>query len=495
MLMTPSTRRSRSRRLLAVLTVGSLALAACSNSDDDDASSEDSAAPTEVETTEAPATTEGSDAGAETTAADTTAAETTAPASEGPDIGEFQPIEGVPGVTDEAINFAVLGTGPSNPLGYCLLECYLAGVEAYFDYRNDLGGVHGRELVVSRVEDDEVGNTQVKALELIEDDSIFGIFAAPLTYAGFADIGQSGVPLYTTFPAAPEANGFDNIYLPTGTGCLNCPRRLTVYTAVLAGATKVASLGFGVSQASKDCVANNEAAFAEWGADAGVEFVYKKDDLAFGLPNGLGPEVTAMKDLGVDFVTTCMDQNSVLTLEQELERQGLGDQVKVVLPQGYGDTEFLTANADLLEGNLLGVAYRPMEADAGGSVLPTMIEYLQASGSVTNDYAIQGWIGADIAVTGLLAAGPQFDRAGVIASTNEITDYTASGIVAPVDWSRQHDAPTPDDPVSNGPVQDCQAFLFVRGGELELSGDPAKPWVCFDPTVPGWLEPTAMTFE
>ena len=88
-----------------------------------------------------------------------------------PDVGTFEPITGVPGVTDEAINFAVLGTGPSNPLGYCLLECYKGGVQAYFDYQNGLGGVNGRQLVISRTDDDEVGNTQVKALELIDDDT------------------------------------------------------------------------------------------------------------------------------------------------------------------------------------------------------------------------------------------------------------------------------------------------------------------------------------
>ena len=87
-------------------------------------------------------------------------------------------------MTDEAINFAVLGTGPSNPLGYCLLECFQGGVQAYFDYQNGLGGVNGRDLVISRTDDDEVGNTQVKALELIGDNSIFGIFGAPLQYAG-----------------------------------------------------------------------------------------------------------------------------------------------------------------------------------------------------------------------------------------------------------------------------------------------------------------------
>jgi branched-chain amino acid transport system substrate-binding protein len=83
----------------------------------------------------------------------------------------------------------------------------------------------------------------------------------------------------------------------------------------------------------------------------------------------------------------------------------------------------------------------------------------------------------------------------VVAATNEITDWTAGGLVPPVDWSRQHTAPTVDDPVTNGPVYDCSAFLVVTGGALELSGDPAKPFYCFDPIDQDSVEPTPMTFD
>src|SRR3546814_1957366 len=67
---------------------------------------------------------------------------------------ELVPLSGVPGVTDEEIAFAVLGTGAaSSPIGGCQLTCYVAGIEAYFDYRNSEGGVHGRQLVIGRSEE------------------------------------------------------------------------------------------------------------------------------------------------------------------------------------------------------------------------------------------------------------------------------------------------------------------------------------------------------
>lgn len=484
--------RSRPARLLVLASASCLLFAACSNSDDDssDAATADATAETTAETTADTSVETTADTTADTEPADTTA-ETTAdtePTVTEPDIGTFEPIEGVPGVTDEAINFAVLGTGPSNPLGYCLLACFESGVQAFFDYQNSLGGVNGRELVISRVDDDEVGNTQVKSLELIGDNNIFGIFGAPLQYAGWSDIGEAGVPLYTTFPAAVDSNGYESIYIPVGQVCVDCLSPINSRMAVIAGATVAASIGFGVSQASKDCVDRNQAEYELWGPQLGFEFGYKNNELPFGLPNGLGPEVTAMKDAGVDFISTCVDQNSVLVLEQELERQGMGD-VVVALSQGYADTEFIQANAALLEGNLMSVPYRPMEADPGESDIQTMIDAFEASGDRLNDYAIQGYLGAQLAVAGILAAGPQFDRASVVAATNSITDWTAGSMVPTVDWSTAHTARTEDE---EGRM--CQVFLRIENGTFVMASDPALPWDCFEMPMPTWAEPTPTNF-
>jgi branched-chain amino acid transport system substrate-binding protein len=501
------TSRRTSRRVIVPLVVG-LVLAACGNSGDDDdtatteaPASTDAVATTVAETADTTAettadttaettedTTDDTTAGTtEDTTEDTTA--TTEPAAAEPNIGTFEPVEGVPGVTDEEISFAVLGTGPSNPLGYCLLECYQRGVQAYFDYQNSLGGANGRDLVIGVVADDEVGATQVKSLELIGDDSIFGIFGAPLQYAGYADIGAAGVPLYTTFPAAGDANGFDNIYIPGGTMCVDCLNPASVNGAVVAGGTRAASIGFGVSQASKDCVNRTEAEYGVYGAAAGVEFVYKNDDLPFGFPNGLGPEVTAMKEAGVDYISTCVDQGSVLILEQELERQGMGDSVIVALPQGYSDTEFLSTNADLLEGNILSVSYRPFEADPGNSNIQIMRDAFDATGEQINDYSIQGWLGAELAVAGIIAAGPQFDRASVVAATNSFTEWTNSGMMPPVDWSTAHNARTDADP-----GRFCAAYVKIVNGTTEMLSDPAKPWKCFDLPLAEWAPPTDTAF-
>ncbi len=434
-----------------------------------------------------------SDDGASTTAArpDDTTGDTTGDTTPAGGSGLFEPVSGVPGVSNNAISFAVMGTGAANPLGLCLLDCYAQGVQAYFDYRNSIGGVNGRRLELSTVVDDDLVNTKQKALELIDDPDVFGIFAATVFQDGYADIAEAGVPMWITMPSAAAADGYDNMFVPIGTPCAeDCRSHFAVQQAIIAGATKVGVLGFGVSTISRSCVDGFVRTFEQWGPGLGIEVVYKNDSLTLGFPNGIGPEVTAMKDAGVDLVQTCIDQNSVLTVLQELRRQGMDD-TTVVLPQGYADQRFIEDNRDLLEGSLLGVFTLPFEANIEGTAAATFLEWADKSDVQVNDFAIQGWVDADMAATAILAAGPVFDRQSAVDAFNRITDYTAGGLISPVDWTLQHDAPRGTD---NLPPQECFAFVRVTDGAFELIGDPDKPFLCWDNTISEWHDPVPTSF-
>lgn len=490
-------RAPRSRSLLGMVVAGALIVASCGNSGDDD----DDAGPATTESDE-PTTTAGSEpttteASEETTATSADDETTTSAATETTaGTGTFEPISGVPGVTDEEIAFAAVGT-KNSPLGGCTLDCYVQGIEAYFAYRNEDGGVNGRQLRLAEVVDDEVGNNQVKTLEVVQSASTFGIFAAPTIASGFPDAAGAGVPIYGLVQQAPEAAGYDSIFTIGGSRCISCTAPYYVNTALIAGATSVASLGYGVSQASKDCVAGQTASIERWGPEVGVEVGYSNDQLAFGLPNGIAPEVTAMKDAGVGLILTCLDQGATTTLRQELERQGMSD-VVVTLPSGLGDPNLLADTGGLFEGDIASSNWVPYQlADSS----PAMARFLEWIGQIgdenTNlDYAIQGWIDADIAYQGILAAGPQFDQATVIAATNELEDYTADGLTSPTDWGRQHTPPTEDDAVTTGPDPVCLSWSRVENGEWVVVGDPATPWQCWDPReYDTWLEPTRTSFE
>ena len=169
----------------------------------------------------------------------------------------------MPGVSDDAIAAGVIGLGQAaNPLGTCILDCYITGIQAYFDFQNSLGGVFGRNLVISDVLDDELVLHQVRALELIANEDSFVAFSAGLVAGGFGDLDDAGVPTFVWGIQAPELDGRDSLFGHLGTFCPSCTGRGTPYQIQLAGATKVVTLGYGARPSTSDV--RSEAASANW---------------------------------------------------------------------------------------------------------------------------------------------------------------------------------------------------------------------------------------
>jgi len=127
--MSTTKRLPRRRHLLAVAVLLAVLAGACSNSGSDTSSGGSS----------------GGNSGGSSGSTPGTTADV--------DTSEHVAIEGVPGVTDDAINYSVLSTATNNPLGTCVMDCYVDGIEAYFNWRNSEGGIWGRDLVLSTLVD------------------------------------------------------------------------------------------------------------------------------------------------------------------------------------------------------------------------------------------------------------------------------------------------------------------------------------------------------
>jgi hypothetical protein len=455
----------RLRHVVAALAVVALGAAACGNADDDSASPDDEAGDAE-------------DAGSARSGQVSDAERDT-----------FEEISGVPGVSDDAITFDVIGVESNNPLGTCILDCYLSGIQAYFDYRNSEGGIFGRDLEVGQALDDELSQNQARSLEVVSADEAFGVFDAPLLASGFADLADAGIPTYS-WGIHAEAAGHESIFPSIAPVCFDCTGRVVPYIAEHVGATKVASLGYGATENSRACARGNEASIEMYGGEIGAESAYVNDDLDFGLPNGIAPEVTAMKDAGVDFIATCLDLNGVKTLAQELDRQGMGD-VPLYHPNTYNQ-QFVSEAGALFEGDVVGVQFLPFEAERN-EALEAFLHWMDEAGSDLTELAMVGWINADAAYTSLLAAGPQFDRESAIAGLNSLTDYDAGGLVNPIDWTRQHTPPTEDDQSTDYRLE-CGALVQVTDGQFETVAPPETPWVCWSNDTLDWSEPELTSF-
>jgi hypothetical protein len=451
-----------SRRALAAALLLSLVLAACGNSSDDAAEPDDTGG------------------GSSTTAG-----------SGGGDRDTFVEISGVPGVSDDEIAYAVIGTRSGNPLGTCILDCYVEGIEAYFAFRNSEGGIFGRDLVLSQVLDDELGQNQVRALEVISGEGAFGVFEATLVASGWGDLDAAGVPTYAWGIHATEAANRPHIFPSIAVRCADCTGRTVPYAVKTAEATRAASIGYGISENSKVCTQTVADSIELYGPDVGAELAYVNDELEYGLSGGIAPEVSEMKRAGVDFISTCIDLNGMKTLAQELERQGMGD-VVLYHPNTYNHA-FVAEAGGIFDGDFVTAQFLPFEAEASGTALEDFLTWMDEQGSEPSELAMAGWINASLAFEGLLAAGPELDRAKVTDATNALTSFTAGGIIEPIDWSQAH---TPYTQATRDVDQgkECGALVRIESGEFTTVGPPEEPWLCWDNASLEWSEPVPTSF-
>jgi hypothetical protein len=454
--------RSRRASALAV-TILVLGVAACGNSGGDDAS---------------PGTTSGG--GTET------------PTGGGESHrNEHVAISGVPGVTDDKISYAVVGTKEGNPLGTCILDCYVQGIKAYFAFRNSEGGIYGRDLAVGEILDDQLGQNQVRALDVISGNKSFGDFQATLLATGWGDLDKAGLPTYAWGIHATEAANRSHIFPSAIIRCADCTGRAVPYVAKVAGAHKAALLGYGETENSKVCTNTTADSVKEYTKDTGVSVGYVNDDLSFGLTNGIGPEVTAMKKAGVDFIATCMDLNGMKTLAQELHRQGMDD-VVLYHPNTYNQ-DFVKENADLFEGDYVTVLFRPFEADRKGTELDDFLTWMDKQGDQPSELAMAGWLNASLAFDGLLAAGPNFDRDKVTAATNAMTHFDAGGLLEPINWGEAH-TPYTQATRDQDTSDECTSLVKIVHGEFQMVAPPDKPWLCWSNTDLKWSDPEPTAF-
>ena len=412
-----------------------------------------------------------------------------------PQRHEFVSLPGVPGVTDDEISVAVIGTQAGNPLGTCVLDCFVTGIQSYFDYVNDSGGVYGRRLVIDEVLDDQLFQNQKHALKVIAGNTSLAAFQAALIVTGWGDLNDAGIPTFVWNIDGTQSVNRDAIFSNFVIGCPTCTSRGLPWLVSRAGGTRVASLGYGVSANSKVCAQAFGDSVDRYGPELGIAMATDfgvagvKDDMAYGLPNGVGPEVTQMVDAGVDFIVTCMDLNAMLKLAQELERQGVRDQIKMLHPNSY-NAEFVADAGSLFDGDYVLVLFAAFEYDVDSDLQDLYHEWVAAHGGPVAEQTMVGWINADLFVTGLLEAGPSFDRQTIIGSLNQVT-YGADGLINPIDWSRQHGAVIEGEHDHDYELE-CVSYVRMEGGAFV--GFQPEPWMCWPNELEGWAEPTPTDF-
>jgi len=378
-------------------------------------------------------------------------------------IDENVPVD-APGVDDSTIRVGGVAS-TTNPIGGKYGEAF-QGVEAYFAYINDQGGIYGRDLELTAQEDDNTGFENTQDVQSLLTQDIFAVLpVATLDFSGAELLVDANMPTFG-WNINEEYSLGENLFGTRGFLCFTCAGSLLPWLAQETGSTTLGVLAYDVPQ-SAACAEGISASFETYPT---AEIGFLDDSLPYGIPD-LSAQVRDMKDAGVDLVATCMDFNGVTTLQQEMRRQELD--ATQYLPNAY-DYDFLAENGDLFEGSYVLTNFPPFEvADEDKPEGMALYEqWIEDTGGTLGELSLGGWMAADLFVTGLRAAGPEFSQQGVIDGLNQLTDYTGLGLTANQDWTVEHTA--------DGD-QLCSALSQIENGAfVPVFGEPGAPFVCFE---------------
>jgi branched-chain amino acid transport system substrate-binding protein len=406
------------------------------------------------------------------------ATDTTAPlGSTGPtttaDLKKNVPVT-APGVSSTEIKVAAITSNTNNPTGsYASLA---DGIKAYFEMINSQGGIYGRKLVLTADHDDALGNNRQTVQASLSQDNAFATFIGTVFFTGYDLLAAKNQPVFM-WNINKEFNDHQTFFANDSALCFTCAGHAGPWLAKQLGATKVGVLAYNIAQQSKDCATGIKASFAKYPT---AKIAY--DDESIGFAQALGPQVTAMKQKGVQLVLTCVDLQESFTLAKEMKKQGMN--AVQDLPNGY-DQDFIAKNGALLDGSIVIPQFLAFEQTPQIKEIKDFFKWSNKIGVDVKELTAVGWQIASEFYTGLVGAGPEFSQAKVVAYLNTLTHYTDNGFLAPLDWTKGHIDPITH-PEARG-AEECANFVKVQAGKFApVYGKPGKPWVCFkasDPTV------------
>lgn len=350
----------------------------------------------------------------------------------------------------------------------------IAGAQAYFDTINASGGVNGRRIDLAyRIDDQSNPSTDAAAARtLVEQDHVFAVVpVATPSFAGGPFLASHDVPTFglNVNPnadwAGPSMFGNTGSYTDFKGAQLQ-----SAYLAEQHHVKNAAVIAYNIAQSVQGCD-SVVYAFKKYGVHLAFE------DLSVPVPAfNLNADVTRMKAAHVDMVVSCLDLTGNVLLANTMHEEGLTGVTQFWF-DGYDESALRQFHSSM-QGVYFFLSNVPFEVttlDPGK--YPGMDDFIAAlkqyePNSAPSEAALAGWQSADLFVEGLKKVGRDVTRSRLVAALNKLSDYTADGIDAPIDWQSAHAAVTPP--------YNCGAFVQVQGARfVPVYGTPPSVFSCF----------------
>ena len=385
-----------------------------------------------------------------------------------------------PGVSKKEIKLGFIwsGTGVAAPN----FEDSADACRARVDAQNADGGVNGRKIKLETVDDKSSGANLTGAKDLVDNRHVFAVVNnSSFAFLSYRYLLDSGVALL--------GGGFDgNYYSKKGNeniisvgGNGSPPPNGIIFTnatevAKKLGATKIGSIGYGISPSSTGVAKDTQKYAAE---AAGLEPVYLNTALDFGTTD-IGPVVLGLKNAGADAVYLPLDGNTNLAIAQGLEQNGVKMKA-VLMASGYGQAMLDSPITKTLNSvHVVSQVYKPAELKNDPAVKKFRADLKKYAGieGVPDYGAYTGYIGCDMAITGIELAGKNPTQQGFIDGLHKLGKYDGADLTcAPVDISLENFGKTPE--------KSCQYFVTFKNGKFVVmnKGKPIVGDIVGDPEL------------
>jgi ABC-type branched-subunit amino acid transport system substrate-binding protein len=340
------------------------------------------------------------------------------------------------------------------------------GAEAYFAYINSTGGVFGRKISLSSL-DDQLNCTTNETLVQEQVSQVFAFVGQTSVFdncgekilAKHPDVPDVSFTFDPTTAALPNAFSPEPYLQGFPTGSL-----LYVKQKYPDAITKVGSL-----------VGNNASSIATWDyqqaamESVGYKIIYKHLVGTALSPALLAPDVVRMKSAGVQIVAlTAVNDTGVADFLNAAQQQGWHPLLVTNTGTAY-DSAFLKTLTAGAGGNLLITLNTSLfrGEDTSNPGVQLFLKWIHKTHpSFSPDiWSLDSWASAALFVQALKAAGPQPTQAKVLTALKAIHNFNAGGVIAPTN---------PGSKIASK----CYLLVGLDNGKFTKVDDPASGFRC-----------------
>ena len=359
-----------------------------------------------------------------------------------------------PGVTPTTVNFGWIG--PKTGAAAANYQYSSEGAQLRIDQENAKGGVNGRKIVFKVYDDGSNASTQISSVQkAIQSDNMFGLTAQTNTTAMYPTLKDNNIPV-TGF--SNPAFGTDrNAFGDNGATLSSNPNLVSTGTLEKLkqmGVTKIANINHVSTGASAS--GNGTANLIP--LVGGLTQVLRIADEPQGTHDATSTALR-IKNSGADGAVIVGFIDGGISIMNALKQQGVS--LKGVSLVGLSDPAVLKTANGALEG-VLGTNYGTVPVGVpNNAAVRTYANGMKAAG--LNPYsaaAPQGFLGADLFITGLKRAGKCPTRESFISNLRNLTKYDGHGLLPE---SISFKGPGL---VANGNPSLCTWYMIAKGTDL-----------------------------